>query len=112
MNIDIDHLKQWIGKTESYRDIVGATPIRALSATLDREDIDPKKGDAARKVFADAQALLAKIVVDKSLTARATYGYFPAGSDGDDILQVVAQVNVSVAAVFEGFQLGRHEVRR
>ena len=46
MNIDIDHLKQWIGKTESYRDIVGATPIRALSATLDREDIDPKKGDA------------------------------------------------------------------
>jgi 5-methyltetrahydrofolate--homocysteine methyltransferase len=49
---------------------------------------DPKKGDAARKVFADAQALLAKIVADKSLTARATYGYFPAGTDGDDIIHV------------------------
>jgi 5-methyltetrahydrofolate--homocysteine methyltransferase len=49
---------------------------------------DPKKGDAARKVFADAQALLAKIVADGSLTARATYGYFPAGSNGDDIIHV------------------------
>jgi 5-methyltetrahydrofolate--homocysteine methyltransferase len=49
---------------------------------------DPKKGDAARKVFADGQGLLAKIVADRSLTARATYGYFPAGSDGDDIIHV------------------------
>ena len=49
---------------------------------------DPKKGDAAKKLFADAQALLAKIVANGSLTARATYGYFPAGSDGDDIIHV------------------------
>jgi 5-methyltetrahydrofolate--homocysteine methyltransferase len=47
---------------------------------------DPRKGDAARKVFADAQALLAKIVDGRLLTARATYGFFPAGStEGDEI---------------------------
>jgi 5-methyltetrahydrofolate--homocysteine methyltransferase len=49
---------------------------------------DPKKGDAATKLFADAQALLKAILVDKSLTSRATYGFFPAGSDGDDIIHV------------------------
>jgi len=46
---------------------------------------DPKKGDAARKLFADAQALLARIVDGKLLTARATYGYFPAYSTADTI---------------------------
>jgi 5-methyltetrahydrofolate--homocysteine methyltransferase len=45
---------------------------------------DPRKGDAARKVFADAQALLRRIVAEKLLTARGTYGLFPAGSTDDD----------------------------
>ncbi len=49
---------------------------------------DPKKGDAARKLFADAQALLAKIVEGKLLAARATYGYFPACSDERDVIHV------------------------
>ncbi len=47
---------------------------------------DPKKGDAARKLFADGQAMLAKIIDEKLLQARATYGFFPAGSQGDDIV--------------------------
>jgi len=37
-------------------------------------------------VFADAQALLAKIVAGKQLVARATYGYFRAGTSDDDIV--------------------------
>jgi 5-methyltetrahydrofolate--homocysteine methyltransferase len=45
---------------------------------------DPKKGDAAKKLFADAEALLRTIVGDKLLAARATYGFFPAGSTADD----------------------------
>jgi 5-methyltetrahydrofolate--homocysteine methyltransferase len=49
---------------------------------------DPKKGDAARKVFADAQALLRRIVAERLLTARATYGFFPAGSTADDEIAV------------------------
>lgn len=36
--MDIAHLQQWIGKTESLSDIVTAAPVAALAATL---DIDP-----------------------------------------------------------------------
>ncbi len=49
---------------------------------------DPKKGDAARKVFADGQALLNRIVAEKLLVARATYGLFPAGTTEDDEILV------------------------
>jgi 5-methyltetrahydrofolate--homocysteine methyltransferase len=49
---------------------------------------DPRKGDAARKVFADAQALLRRIVAEQLLTARATYGFFPAGSTAEDEIVV------------------------
>jgi len=51
---------------------------------------DPKKGDAARKVFADGRALLDRIVAEKLLTARGTYGFFPAGSNADDEIVVFA----------------------
>jgi 5-methyltetrahydrofolate--homocysteine methyltransferase len=47
---------------------------------------DPRKGDAARKLFADGQALLARIVETGALTARGTYGFWPAASDGDDLV--------------------------
>ncbi|HMG22696.1 MAG TPA: vitamin B12 dependent-methionine synthase activation domain-containing protein, partial [Kofleriaceae bacterium] len=48
---------------------------------------DPRKGDAARKVFADGRALLDRIVAEQLLTARGTYGFFPAGTnDADEIV--------------------------
>ncbi|MDP3229902.1 MAG: MaoC family dehydratase N-terminal domain-containing protein, partial [Acidovorax sp.] len=34
----------WVGKTETLSDTVTATPVRALSATLDREDAAPTPG--------------------------------------------------------------------
>ncbi|MBA3392778.1 MAG: methionine synthase [Deltaproteobacteria bacterium] len=49
---------------------------------------DPKKGDAARKVFADGQALLKQIVDGKLLRAKATYGFFPAGVNAEDEIVV------------------------
>jgi 5-methyltetrahydrofolate--homocysteine methyltransferase len=49
---------------------------------------DPKKGDAARRVFADGRALLDQIVAEGLLTARGTYGFFPAGSNDDDEIVV------------------------
>ncbi|HET7501458.1 MAG TPA: vitamin B12 dependent-methionine synthase activation domain-containing protein, partial [Kofleriaceae bacterium] len=49
---------------------------------------DPRKGDAARKVFADGRALLDRIVAEGLLTARGTYGFFPAGSTADDEIVV------------------------
>jgi 5-methyltetrahydrofolate--homocysteine methyltransferase len=47
---------------------------------------DPKVGSEATKLFADANALLTRIVEKKLLQARAVYGFFPANSDGDDII--------------------------
>jgi 5-methyltetrahydrofolate--homocysteine methyltransferase len=49
---------------------------------------DPRKGEAARKVFADGRALLDRIVGEGLLTARGTYGFFPAGSTPDDQIVV------------------------
>ena len=46
---------------------------------------DPIVGEEATKLFAEAQELLAEIVKDKSLTARAVFGLFPANSAGDDV---------------------------
>ncbi|HEV2945948.1 MAG TPA: vitamin B12 dependent-methionine synthase activation domain-containing protein, partial [Gemmataceae bacterium] len=46
----------------------------------------PEVGPAARELFADAQKLLDRIVREKLLTAHGVYGFFPANSDGDDIV--------------------------
>jgi 3-methylfumaryl-CoA hydratase len=44
--VDIAHLREWIGKTESASDQVTPAPIAALSATLDIEARPPLAGDA------------------------------------------------------------------
>ncbi|MDR2239708.1 MAG: methionine synthase [Zoogloeaceae bacterium] len=46
---------------------------------------DPKVGETARQVFADGQAMLARIVAEKWLTAHGVFGLFPANSVGDDV---------------------------
>ena len=46
---------------------------------------DPKQGEQARQIFAEANALLDRIVAEKLLTARAVYGFFPANAVGDDV---------------------------
>ncbi len=45
MSLDLDHLRSWIGKTETHHDTATAFPIAALAATLDRKDPPPKTGD-------------------------------------------------------------------
>jgi len=42
--MDSKHWQQWIGRTERRADQVSATPIAALSATLDRDDPEPVPG--------------------------------------------------------------------
>ena len=44
-----------------------------------------KHGEEARKLFADAQKLLEKIVSEKLLQPRGVYGFFPANCVGDDV---------------------------
>jgi 5-methyltetrahydrofolate--homocysteine methyltransferase len=46
---------------------------------------DDAQGDAARSLFADAQAMLAKIIAEKWFTPKAVIGFWPAGAIGDDI---------------------------
>lgn len=47
---------------------------------------DPEYGEEARKVYEDAQDLIDKIISEKLLTAKGVYGFWPANSDGDDII--------------------------
>jgi len=46
----------------------------------------PGVGEAARELFDNARKLLDEIVAGKKLSARAAYGFFPAGRSGDDII--------------------------
>ncbi len=47
---------------------------------------DPVRGPAAQELFENAQELLSQIVDQKLLTAHAVYGFYPANSEGDDIV--------------------------
>ena len=44
-----------------------------------------KYGDEAKKIFADAQTLLKRIIEEKRFRARSVVGLFPANSIGDDV---------------------------
>ena len=46
----------------------------------------PEYGVAARELYDNARALLDRIISEKLLTARAAYGFWPAASEGDDIV--------------------------
>jgi len=47
---------------------------------------DPKTASAAKALWNDAHVMLKRAVEEKWLTARASFGFFPANRDGDDIL--------------------------
>ncbi|MDB0051422.1 methionine synthase [Gammaproteobacteria bacterium] len=51
---------------------------------------DEKVGEAATDLFADAQALLKKIVDEKLLTAKAVIGFWPANKMADNDVQLYA----------------------
>ena len=44
--MNYDDLRTWIGKTETLEDQVNLAPLKALAATLDRNDPPPQPGDA------------------------------------------------------------------
>ncbi len=47
---------------------------------------DEVVGVEARQLFEEAQVMLKKIINEQWLTARAVVGFFPANSDGDDVI--------------------------
>jgi 5-methyltetrahydrofolate--homocysteine methyltransferase len=57
-----------------------------LKGTYPRILEHPEQGRAARELFEAAQASLARIVAGRQLHAFGVYGFFPANSDGDDVV--------------------------
>jgi 5-methyltetrahydrofolate--homocysteine methyltransferase len=47
---------------------------------------DPEIGAAARELYDNAREVLARVVADGALTARAVYGFWPAYAEGEDIV--------------------------
>ena len=60
---------------------------------------DRKVGPAARELFEHGQTLLQRIIDERLLTARGAYGFWPASSDGEEIV-LYAQDGGDVAARF------------
>ncbi|WP_375416503.1 methionine synthase [uncultured Hymenobacter sp.] len=51
---------------------------------------DDTLGEAATRLFADAQSMLAKIIREKRLSARAVLGFWPANTVGHDTIEIYA----------------------
>ena len=76
---DLAELVRFIDWTPFFAswELVGRFP-----AILDDEVV----GEAARDLYADAQAMLKKIVDENWFEARGVVGFWPANADGDDIV--------------------------
>jgi len=65
---------------------------------------DPNCGSEAKKLFDDAQALLAEILDQDSLQLRGVCGLFPANRDGEDIVVFTDDTRTEVAARLHGLR--------
>jgi len=77
-DLDLAVLARYIDWTPLFQtwDLAGSYP-----KILD----DARVGEQALQVFADARAMLDKVISEKWLTANAVFGLFAANSNGDDI---------------------------
>ncbi len=82
-NINLHELLPFIDWAPYFQtwDLAGRFP-----AILDDEVV----GDQAKKVYADAQAMLHKIVEERWLTANAVFGFWPANTVHDDDIECYA----------------------
>ena len=60
---------------------------------------DEVVGGEARKLFADAQEMLEKIISEKWLTANAVFGLFPANTVNDDDIEIYTDESRSKVAI-------------
>ncbi len=61
---------------------------------------DPRHGAAARDLYGAATAMLDRLVAGGRLRARGVYGFWPANSDGDDIVVFTDETRSAEAARF------------
>jgi 5-methyltetrahydrofolate--homocysteine methyltransferase len=72
----------------TLRDFIDWSPIFhawGLKGVYPRILEHREQGEQARQIFADANALLDRIIEKKLITARGVYGLFPANAVGDDV---------------------------
>ncbi len=60
---------------------------------------NPASGEAARKLWADAQAMLDQLIAEKWLEASGVCGFFPANTVGDDIEVYADESRAQVLAI-------------
>ena len=77
----LDELASYIDWTPFFKtwELAGSYPKILDDATV---------GEHARSLYADAQAMLKKIIAEKWLTARAVIGFFPANQVRDDDIEL------------------------
>ncbi|TYL55910.1 methionine synthase [Nocardioides sp. BGMRC 2183] len=69
----------------------------------------PTHGEAARKLYDDAQEMLDRLVEERWLTANGIYGLFPAASTGEDVVVYTDEDRSEVrATLFQLRQQGQH----
>ena len=61
---------------------------------------DPTVGTEARKLFDDARRLLDEIIANNLLRARGVYGFWPAASQGDDVIVYAGDSHAHELATF------------
>ncbi|EDY17095.1 methionine synthase [Chthoniobacter flavus Ellin428] len=59
-----------------------------------------KYGEQARKLFAEAQELLDRMIGEKLVVAKAVYGFFPANAVGDDVEVYTDETRQTVRTTF------------
>jgi 5-methyltetrahydrofolate--homocysteine methyltransferase len=74
---------------------------------------DPAMGEAARSLYDDAQDMLRRMIAERWFRARAVIGFWPANSDGDDILVFADETRTTPIATLHALrqQLTRREGR-
>ncbi len=61
---------------------------------------DERQGEAARQLFADAQAMLAKVIAEQWFAPKAVVGFWPAGTVDDDIRLFKDETRTAEQATF------------
>ena len=61
---------------------------------------DAKQGEAARQLFDDAQAMLARVVEERWFDPKAVIGFWPANSVGEDINLYTGESRAEKLATF------------
>ncbi len=92
---------------ENLRDFIDWTPFFATwelkgryPAILDNEHF----GEAARDLFADANAMLDQIIAEEWVSANAVFGFWPAEQHGDDIRVFADETRNETLADFHGLR--------